>query len=879
MDLILTHEQTDLDGLASMLGAHLLQPEAVALLPRQINRNVRSFLRRYANDLPFSDYQALPHESIKSVFLVDTQSLVTLRGMNEQTKVTVLDHHPRKVQINPTWQVELHLTGACTTILVEKLRELNLALTPIEATLMLLGIYEDTGSLTYSCTTARDAKAVAFLLEQGADLNIASVYLNPPLSNAQQQLYDRLLKGLVQLDIEGYSILVAKAIANDLNDEISTVAHKMREFLTPDGLVLLVSTRQGIRLVARSTTDNVDMAKLAIRFGGGGHKRASSALIREEGRSNANISDARLSEVTHRVIETIPQVVTPGIKVSQMMSSDPLTLTPAMSAMEAAELMARYGFEGYPVAENKCLVGLLTRRNVDRAIAHKLNKTVGDLMTAGSVSVYPDDPISKLKERMATSGWGQVPVLDPDSDQIIGIVTRTDLISTLNHDEELPTQKEISEMLSEALPPARKALLRAVAEEAFDQGVQAFIVGGFVRDLLLQLPSQDFDIVIEGDAIAFAEFLSREFGGRVVAHKRFGTAKWILDSETLLQRLDTDENDGFSKSDLPEHLDLITARTEFYNKPAALPVVERSSIKMDLHRRDFTINTLALRLDGIHFGKIFDFWGGYSDLQQKQIRVLHALSFVDDATRMLRAVRFATRFSFEIEPQTLSLIEGSLPLLVEISGARLTHEFELIFNERKAPEMLRQLGSLGILGAIHSALPWDDDSIRRYSIGLANLSLPETTISPEEKTHMLWCLWLQDIDPEALEAIGKRLRLPANLLDWIEQTRKLQLLLPALYGLRPSQITQNLESFHSIPMRAILASCENADFRQILHIYNEKYRHVRPITTGNDLRALGLPPSPRYEVILTALKQAWLDGQIESEREERDLLQRLLEQE
>jgi len=879
MDLILTHEQTDLDGLASMLGAHLLQPEAVALLPRQINRNVRSFLRRYANDLPFSDYQALPHESIKSVFLVDTQSLVTLRGMNEQTKVTVLDHHPRKVQINPTWQVELHLTGACTTILVEKLRESNLAITPIEATLMLLGIYEDTGSLTYSCTTARDAKAVAFLLEQGADLNIASVYLNPPLSNAQQQLYDRLLKGLVQLDIEGYSILVAKAIANDLNDEISTVAHKMREFLTPDGLVLLVSTRQGIRLVARSTTDNVDMAKLAIRFGGGGHKRASSALIREEGRSNANISDARLSEVTHRVIETIPQVVTPGIKVSQMMSSDPLTLTPAMSAMEAAELMARYGFEGYPVAENKCLVGLLTRRNVDRAIAHKLNKTVGDLMTAGSVSVYPDDPISKLKERMATSGWGQVPVLDPDSDQIIGIVTRTDLISTLNHDEELPTQKEISEMLSEALPPARKALLRAVAEEAFDQGVQAFIVGGFVRDLLLQLPSQDFDIVIEGDAIAFAEFLSREFGGRVVAHKRFGTAKWILDSETLLQRLDTDENDGFSKSDLPEHLDLITARTEFYNKPAALPVVERSSIKMDLHRRDFTINTLALRLDGIHFGKIFDFWGGYSDLQQKQIRVLHALSFVDDATRMLRAVRFATRFSFEIEPQTLSLIEGSLPLLVEISGARLTHEFELIFNERKAPEMLRQLGSLGILGAIHSALPWDDDSIRRYSIGLANLSLPETTISPEEKTHMLWCLWLQDIDPEALEAIGKRLRLPANLLDWIEQTRKLQLLLPALYGLRPSQITQNLESFHSIPMRAILASCENADFRQILHIYNEKYRHVRPITTGNDLRALGLPPSPRYEVILTALKQAWLDGQIESEREERDLLQRLLEQE
>lgn len=878
MDLILTHEQTDLDGLASMLGAHLLRPEAIALLPRLINRNGKAFLRRYANELPFSDYQALPHESIKSVFLVDTQSLVTLRGMNEQTKVTVLDHHPRKVQIHPAWQVELHLTGACTTILVEKLRELAIPLSPIEATLMLLGIYEDTGSLTYSCTTARDAHAVAFLLEQGADLNIASIYLNPPLSNAQQQLYDRLLKDLVQLDIEGYNILVAKAIANDLNDEISTVAHKMREFLTPDGLVLLVSTRQGIRLVARSTTDNVDMAKLAIHFGGGGHKRASSALIREEGRSNANITDAMLSEVTRRVIETIPQIVTPSIKVSQMMSKNPLTLSPEISAIDAAELMKRYGFEGYPVVDNKQLVGLLTRRNVDRAIAHKLNKTAGDLMTAGSISVYPDDPISKLKDRMATSGWGQVPVLDPDSNEIIGIVTRTDLISTLNHDEELPTQAEIAEMLSDALPPARKALLRAVADEAYDQDVQAFIVGGFVRDLLLQLPSQDFDIVIEGDAMAFAEHLVQQFGGRVVAHKRFGTAKWILNHENLQHKLKASEKSGFSTSDLPDHLDLITARTEFYNKPAALPIVERSSIKMDLHRRDFTINTLALRLDGSHFGKIFDFWGGYSDLQQKQIRVLHALSFVDDATRMLRAVRFAARFNFEIEPQTLSLIEGSLPLLAEISGARLTHEFELIFNERNAAEMLRQLGSLGILDAIDPALPWDDVCIYRLTDGLSDLAKTENPVIPDEKIQIFWCLWLMDLQPKALETIGLRLRLSTKLLGWITQTRALWQLLPTLDGQRPSQVTQQLENFHTIPMRAVFSACKQAESRQILGLYEHEYRHVRPFTTGNDLRALGLPPSPRYEVILSSLKNAWLDGEIQSEGEEKVLLQTLLEQ-
>ena len=433
-------------------------------------------------------------------------------------------------------------------------------------------------------------------------------------------------------------------------------------------------------------------------------------------------------------------------------------------------------------------------------------------------------------------------------------------------------------MLSDALPPARKALLRAVADEAYDQDVQAFIVGGFVRDLLLQLPSQDFDIVIEGDAMAFAEHLVQQFGGRVVAHKRFGTAKWILNHENLQHKLNASEKSGFSSSDLPEHLDLITARTEFYNKPAALPIVERSSIKMDLHRRDFTINTLALRLDGSHFGKIFDFWGGYSDLQQKQIRVLHALSFVDDATRMLRAVRFAARFNFEIEPQTLSLIEGSLPLLAEISGARLTHEFELIFNERNAAEMLRQLGSLGILDAIDPALPWDDVCIYRLIDGLLDLAKAEKPVSPDEKLQILWCLWLMDLQPKALETIGLRLRLSTKLLGWITQTRALWQLLPTLTGQRPSQVTQQLENYHTIPMRAVFSVCKQAESRQILELYEHEYRHVRPFTTGNDLRALGLPPSPQYEVILSSLKNAWLDGEIQSEGEEKVLLQKLLEQ-
>jgi tRNA nucleotidyltransferase (CCA-adding enzyme) len=169
MQLIMTHEQADFDALASMLGAHLLVPEAYALLPRQINRNGRDILDKYGQELGFSTISDLPNRHIQQVYLVATQSLVTLRGLTDETKVCVIDHHPRKKQSHPEWEMVLENSGACSTLLVEKIQKANLELSSLEATMLLLGIYEDTGSLGYSNTTPRDARAVAFLLEHGAD--------------------------------------------------------------------------------------------------------------------------------------------------------------------------------------------------------------------------------------------------------------------------------------------------------------------------------------------------------------------------------------------------------------------------------------------------------------------------------------------------------------------------------------------------------------------------------------------------------------------------------------------------------------------------------------------------------------------------------------
>ncbi len=161
-----------------------------------------------------------------------------------------------------------------------------------------------------------------------------------------------------------------------------------------------------------------------------------------------------------------------------------------------------------------------------------------------------------------------------------------------------------------ALPAARLALLKTVASQAHELHQAAYIVGGFVRDLLLDRPSQDFDVVVEGDAISLGQALSQRFGGRIVAHGRFGTAKWWIANQRDALAASLDNGLLLDARDLPESLDLISARTEFYEYPTALPTVERCSIKLDLHRRDFTINTMAVRLDGRHYGELYDYWGG-----------------------------------------------------------------------------------------------------------------------------------------------------------------------------------------------------------------------------------------------------------------------------
>lgn len=877
MQVILTHEQADFDALASALGAYLLHPEAKPLQPNQLNRNVRAFIHFYDSELPFVPTDDLPEEDITDLILVDTQSLITIKGINKNTKIHVIDHHQKKDDLPKNWYFQPVESGACTTYFVEQLQDINGHLNLIHATLLLLGIYEDTGSLTYTNTKPRDVRAAAFLLEHGASLKLASQFLNPPLSPDQRLVLNQLMANLEVLQLEGCNVVISSVDAPQLKDEVSSIAHKLSDLYDPDGLFIFVKTHEGIRLVARSETDQIDVAKIAEKYNGGGHAKAAAALIPiKRGK------DIPLAHIVHDFKNELKDFILPAVKVKQIMSKKPLLIQPDTTAKQANELMRRYGYEGYPVVDGNEIKGLLVRRAVDRALSHGLDLPASSLMNAGSFRVQPGDSLATLQRVMADSGWGQVPVVDPHNQQVVGIVTRTDLLKTLSGEKNGGLSlKNLSKEIEQSLPPERISLLKAISRDAQEGNLPIYLVGGFARDLLLNRPSLDLDFVVEGDAIQLGQLLSKRYGGYITSHKKFGTAKWVLSEAVKRSIYSKYSNRSMDPSAFPDSVDIISARTEYYKKPTALPTVKKGSIKLDLHRRDFTINTMAVRLDGPHFGDLYDYWGGYHDLKNKKIRVLHSLSFVDDPTRLLRAVRFEQRFGFSIEERTLQLVKEAKDLLLDVSGDRIRHELDLILQEPRALNMFARIAALDLLPTIHPMFPWDK-TIQAHLGTYLSAELPEAWFSPPKadqsqlKTSGAYIILLSGIAEQDLLRIIKRLRFKARLKQYLLLANKLMNSMQDLLDRKPSQISRELRKYPQIVIYCVFIMTENASLRKTLRKFALDWRRVEPLSNGETLKEMGVSPGPIYRDILEFLRDAWLDGEINSAMDERKYLEKLL---
>ena len=871
MLLILTHENADFDAVASLLAASKLYPDAVPLLPRRINRNVNQFLNLYWDVLPFVRPEDWQRRRVEKVVIVDTQSVNSVRGMVRSPQVQVYDHHATHQQ-QEKWTYHVEPLGATTTMLVELLRAAGLGMSAEESTLLLLGIYEDTGSMTYATTTPRDVRAAAFLLENGAQLSVVRRFLNVALTAEQRQLSELLSASATWVDVAGHSVVVADAVAPEgFDDEISSIAHRLRDTLSPGALVVLVALHNDVQLVARSSSSYVDVSIIARAIGGGGHSRAAAAMA--VGQS--------LASVKRKVLSLLPQAVVPMATVSQIMSHGVQTLSPDALIADASLLMQRFGYEGYPVVDDdqKRLVGLLTRRAVDRAMSHELGQLpISRIMMAGSVTVRPSDSIERVQQLMLDEGWGQVPVIEENGQEegvsLIGVVTRTDVLNMLFKASPVTAEPDMRQLLVESFSPILWQMLLTIGETAAALNMPLYFVGGVVRDLLLRQPATDFDMVVEGDAIKLVRRLQEMHGGETRTHSRFGTGKWLVTTDVWASLAPDLEPVG-----APESIDFVTARTEFYRKPTALPEIERGSIKLDLHRRDFSINTLAVRLDGSHMGELLDFYGGRRDLEQGIIRVLHSLSFIDDPTRMLRAVRLEQRLGFRIESRTAELIIDGLEMLDRVTGSRIRREIELALRDTSPAPTLQRLDELGVLQHIHPGLSWQPqmaDSFVRLR-ELADDPIWSQLLDSESLVFPYFALWLfplsLDIQLEAMD----RLRVRKTTLDDVKSVARLVDLLGQLPpDAAPSQIASTLQPFRGRVLMVAYAALGDSNAASRIRRFYSEWRLVKTAVTGEDLRAMGLKPGPVFAVILDRLLAARLDGEVTDEIGERELLAQIL---
>lgn len=879
MRLILTHENSDFDAVASQMAAHKLYPDTVPLLSRRLNRNVEQFLMLYWNAFSFMRASDWAKQRVDALILVDTQSVNSVRGVVSNPEIQVIDHH---VDYEPKedWAYQVEGVGATTTLLVEQMRHTGVTLTREEATLLLLGIYEDTGSLTYDTTTPRDVAAAAWVLEQGAMLSVVRRFLNIPLTPAQRELFDRLQAAVEWIDVKGQSLVVAAAtVPDDFQEEISSVVHRLRDALAVGGLFVLVQISQDVQLVARSNSDQIDVGYVAEKLGGGGHSRAAAALVPKRD----------LEDVRQELMSLLSEAVQPGVKVVQLMSVGVQTIDADTTVEQAATMMQRSGHEGYPVIdpEAETLVGLLTRRGVDRAMSHDMGRLpVSRVMKAGVVTVRPSDSIDKVQQLMLNEGWGQIPVL-PQAETAangrpIGIVTRTDLLNHLFQPSPEAAVPNMRRLLRESLHPALWHLVQVIGEVADELGMPLYFVGGLVRDLLLDHEPTDFDMVVEGNAMALAHRLRKRFGGDVHTHERFGTAKWFLSTAVWEQIASARVDNGAGAfTDLPDlpFIDFVTARTEFYTEPTALPTVTKGSIKLDLHRRDFAINTLALRLDGRHLGELLDFYGGQRDLDEGIIRVLHSLSFVDDPTRILRAVRLEQRLGFTIEPRTAELMENALPLLNRVSGSRIRHEIELSFHEPNPVAVMARFAELGVLVQIHPGLAWHEETADHF-VQVPQMVADEAwrqALNDESPVFVYFALWMVSHPLAVQRAVMKLLMVRKATREDVRACRRALQALRELPGdAPPSRVERALRPF---PPRALLVARIAASDAQVVswvEKYYREWRHVKTAVTGHDLREMGLPPGPRYAVILDKLLAARLDGEVNDASDEQALLAELI---
>ena len=527
------------------------------------------------------------------------------------------------------------------------------------------------------------------------------------------------------------------------------------------------------------------------------------------------------------------------------MSSPMISISIDSYLEDARDSLARYAINTIAVTKGDTIVGILSRQVVEKALYHGLRHIgVGEYMTKDFSVVTPDTPLSEVQKKIVEGSQRLLPVMSDH--KASGVITRTDILLSLHESllekphltstGEIPPLKQlrsVKKILTQRLPDKVNKLLTEIGLVAKTLGFKAYLVGGAVRDIILRNRNLDIDIVIEGDGIIFAKKFSETFPCKVRSHQRFGTAAMIFP-------------DNFK-------IDVATARLEYYEKPGALPTVELSSIKLDLYRRDFSINTLAVRLNPDRYGELLDSYGGLKDLKNKTIRVLHNLSFVEDPTRILRALRFEQKFGFTIGKQTQSLIKSTvkLNLFKTVNGGRLLAELIYILQEEDFITTLKRMSAFGVLGDIHPEITLEKEEETalhkaRDVLSWYHLLFLEETI---EEWLVIFLILTSALDSDKLSSLSKKLGIEgkqrrATIAGREKANKTLKFISSNAEKLSKSDLFHTLKSF---PMELVIymmiKTKQELPEKYISHFVT-KLRACKTELTGKDLVKMGVPEGP-----------------------------------
>lgn len=863
-DTVITcHANADFDALAAMIAAGKLYPGAAMIFPGTQDGSLKDyFIQSVMYLFDFTNLKDLDTKEIRRLVIVDTRNrsrlehvdaLFSLPGLS----IHLFDHHP-PTEDSISADVEYcEIWGSTTAIMVSRLRELSLSVTPDEATIMGLGIFEDTGGFTFNSTTEHDFEAAAWLKTQGMELETIREIMNRELSAEQVAILSQLIEAAATHSISGISVVVTEVDLDAYVGDFALLIHKLMDMENMRVLFAIGRMGNRIQLVARSRAPEVDVSVICASFGGGGHAYAASASIK----------DRTISQVKDELFALLYSHINPQMVVRKFMSSPVVRIQAGQTVAQAAEVMIRYGLKALPVMEyGEQVCGIIENSVAEKAVGHGLGaERVAEYMQEDFSTVTEDEDLYRIMEIILGERQRLVPVLR--GQEMVGVITRTDLINLLVQeparfpDSLFPgkrQEKNIQHLLRERLPADMLELLRLAGRTGREMGMDVYAVGGFVRDMLLGIPNDDIDLVVEGDGVAFAQTLGERLGARIRPHLKFRTAVLILPSG--------------------QKVDVATARLEYYEYPAALPVVELSSLKMDLYRRDFSINTLAVHLSPAHFGRLVDFFGGQQDLKDGVIRALHSLSFVEDPTRIIRAIRFEGRFQFRIGAQTERLIKNAVRLNIfqRLSGARIRHELRLLAEDAAPVAGLVRMRDLGLLQAIHPLLHFPPSKERL----LEEIERVVTwyRLLYREEAPDVWIVYflglVSGFDATSVDLLTSRLQFVPRRTELVESTRR-QLRFMAMqlaqWGRTNGSSAELYDILSPVPLEGLLyamAKQRKQELKKAISRFLTTLQDVHVAISGADIKAMGVAPGPSFSIILEAVKRAVLNGRVKTREEQ-----------